>query len=237
MTRSNPGELALVRRPVPPVASALRNARWLPGLAPIRGGSCETSVLRCAEFEDIHASGLSWVQGLRPALVLDLRSVGEMTRPHPCGSDPSYRQRPFIDVNRDQERDPDAEHSRADLYRGSLDRNGTTIVAVLMTILSTPPGPILVHCKSGVDRTGMLVALVLDALGVDRGLVAADYATYRPAPGEPPPPDPPELTTVTAMFNHLDTRFGGSLCYLLSHGMPANTPQLLASRLPCSLTT
>lgn len=36
--------------------------------------------------------------------------------------------------------------------------------------------PVLVHCTAGQDRTGMLVALVLLALGVPRETVTADYS-------------------------------------------------------------
>jgi hypothetical protein len=37
-------------------------------------------------------------------------------------------------------------------------------------------GPALVHCAAGKDRTGVLLALVLDAVGVERAAVIADYA-------------------------------------------------------------
>ena len=37
-------------------------------------------------------------------------------------------------------------------------------------------GPTLVHCAAGKDRTGVLLALVLDAVGVEREAVIADYA-------------------------------------------------------------
>lgn len=35
---------------------------------------------------------------------------------------------------------------------------------------------VLVHCTAGKDRTGIVVALALSAVGVDRSLVVADYA-------------------------------------------------------------
>jgi hypothetical protein len=35
--------------------------------------------------------------------------------------------------------------------------------------------PVLIHCTAGKDRTGMTTALVLSVLGVDRGIVEADY--------------------------------------------------------------
>jgi len=38
------------------------------------------------------------------------------------------------------------------------------------------PSGVLVHCTAGKDRTGVAVALILDAVGVDRDAVVADYA-------------------------------------------------------------
>jgi hypothetical protein len=35
--------------------------------------------------------------------------------------------------------------------------------------------PLVFHCAAGKDRTGVLAALVLDILGVDPGVIVADY--------------------------------------------------------------
>ena len=35
--------------------------------------------------------------------------------------------------------------------------------------------PVLIHCTAGKDRTGIITALVLSVLGVDRGMIEADY--------------------------------------------------------------
>ncbi|WP_460772648.1 tyrosine-protein phosphatase [Microbacterium sp. GXF7504] len=40
-----------------------------------------------------------------------------------------------------------------------------------------PPTAVLVHCTAGKDRTGVSTALVLDAAGVERDAVVADYAS------------------------------------------------------------
>jgi hypothetical protein len=54
---------------------------------------------------------------------------------------------------------------------------GRTAFPVALTRLVAPGGtPALVHCAAGKDRTGVLVALLLDAAGVDRTAIVADYA-------------------------------------------------------------
>ena len=37
--------------------------------------------------------------------------------------------------------------------------------------------PVLIHCVYGKDRTGLLVALILDCIGVEREAIAMDYAS------------------------------------------------------------
>src|SRR5690606_20860677 len=42
-------------------------------------------------------------------------------------------------------------------------------------LLSRQPTPMVMHCASGKDRTGVAAALLLSALGVDRSIVIEDY--------------------------------------------------------------
>ncbi|WP_114951586.1 tyrosine-protein phosphatase [Sphingosinicella terrae] len=41
--------------------------------------------------------------------------------------------------------------------------------------MAASDGPVLIHCAAGKDRTGILAALVLELLGVDRGAIMHDY--------------------------------------------------------------
>lgn len=49
-------------------------------------------------------------------------------------------------------------------------------VATAVRVLATPAtGPALFHCAAGKDRTGVLAALVLDIVGVERAAILDDY--------------------------------------------------------------
>lgn len=60
-------------------------------------------------------------------------------------------------------------------YLGYLQERPDSVVAALRAIADTP-GSALVHCAAGKDRTGVVVALALLAVGVNRSAVVADYA-------------------------------------------------------------
>ena len=49
--------------------------------------------------------------------------------------------------------------------------------------LATINGRVLIHCALGKDRTGLLCALLLDCLGVNRADILADYLRSSRAPG------------------------------------------------------
>ena len=61
-------------------------------------------------------------------------------------------------------------------YLGYLVDRTENVVQAVRLLGGPEAGPTLVHCAAGKDRTGVLLALVLDAVGVEREAVIADYA-------------------------------------------------------------
>ncbi|MFB7250312.1 tyrosine-protein phosphatase [Microbacterium sp. NPDC056234] len=61
-----------------------------------------------------------------------------------------------------------------DLYTHLLEQSGARLVEALRIIARG--GRTLVHCTVGKDRTGVTIALALDAVGADREAIIADYA-------------------------------------------------------------
>jgi protein-tyrosine phosphatase len=130
----------------------------------------------------------------------------------------------------------------ADLYRGMLQHSPSAFAEVARLIVSPPDAArpaVLVHCTAGKDRTGVSAALLLDAVGVERAAIVADYASSQTnlagewaegmlarmtAMGVPALPAIVEVVTETppsaieAALAWLDER-GGSAEYLLSGGL------------------
>jgi protein-tyrosine phosphatase len=63
----------------------------------------------------------------------------------------------------------------AAFYCLCLDRRAATFAGAVRVIADAERLPVLVHCSAGKDRTGLLIALVLEVLGVPRESVLEDY--------------------------------------------------------------
>ena len=61
------------------------------------------------------------------------------------------------------------------LYMDILDASAPACRQVLELLSSGEGSPILIHCFAGKDRTGIMVALILLALGTERQLIIDDY--------------------------------------------------------------
>ncbi|MCU1481775.1 MAG: protein tyrosine phosphatase [Subtercola sp.] len=63
----------------------------------------------------------------------------------------------------------------ARVYDVMVDTYGVQLASAVRLIARSGDEPVLVHCTAGKDRTGLVVALALLAVGVDRDEVVADY--------------------------------------------------------------
>jgi len=62
------------------------------------------------------------------------------------------------------------------LYDRIVTQHASVVVSALREIASAGDRSVIVHCTAGKDRTGVVVALALLAVGVDREAVVDDYA-------------------------------------------------------------
>jgi hypothetical protein len=133
-------------------------------------------------------------------------------------------------------------------YTSYLRRRPDSIVGSIRAI-ARASGAALVHCAAGKDRTGVVVALALDAAGADRGAIVADYLasrerieqimsrlvsspTYRDElQGHDPHHHAPVPGTIERFFEIVDERFGGAVAWLSANGFEPSELQLLRRRL------
>jgi protein-tyrosine phosphatase len=63
-----------------------------------------------------------------------------------------------------------------DVYRHLLESRGENLTAAVRALAAPSALPALVFCSAGKDRTGLVTALTLGALGVPEEAIVADYA-------------------------------------------------------------
>ena len=109
--------------------------------------------------------------------VIDLRGKDEIARwPNvfAAGEDVLYYNLPL--TNSPGMYAGDTPPTLADLYRDYLDHHHDELCAIFTAITAPDATPVLVHCFIGKDRTGLVIALALSAVGVPDEVVADDYA-------------------------------------------------------------
>lgn len=121
-------------------------------------------------------------------------------------------------------------------YLSYLSRRPDSIVGSIRTIARAQRA-VLVHCAAGKDRTGVVIALALDAAGVDRGAIVSDYlatgerierimerlvssSTYRSeVEGHDPRTLAPVPGAMERVLDIVDDRFGGTVSWLSANGL------------------
>jgi hypothetical protein len=126
----------------------------------------------------------------------------------------------------------------ADMYVQWLDSAREPLVRALSTVADPARFPLVFHCAAGKDRTGVLAALTLDIVGVDRQVIVEDYvltaeridlirARQRLDPetaqrmADAPQIFDAEARTMTVFLDVLHDRHGGGREWALTAGVPA----------------
>jgi protein-tyrosine phosphatase len=244
------------------------NVRDIGGLVTDDGGAVVTGrLLRGDNLQELSPADVTrLVDGIGVTTVVDLRSTVEVEAEGPAPLDAVAgvrhvhmpvlaEQGAATDVVADalvSREDQDRSRYPADAlcghYLGYLEDRPDQVVGALRTIAGSA-GAVLVHCAAGKDRTGVVVALALSAVGVRREAIVADYAatgerteaivarlgrspTYaRDINSQPPQAHRPRPGTMTAFLEQVGSRYGGTHRWLAGHGFGGSDLALLRAKL------
>lgn len=177
---------------------------------------------------------------------LGLRTVIDLRWPHELDEAPNvfrsharlrYRSIPLLDD------DPTPRVGLAGTYRHIFDQRGAQLAQVVRELLRDDGTPAVIGCAAGKDRTGVAIALVLEAVGVPRHAIVEDYALSAPIYAGPADVDgldgwraasvvvecPPEY--MADALEHLERRHGGAAGLLTWHGLTLSDLDQLRERL------
>ncbi len=147
----------------------------------------ETVWRRVLRGDGLHRLGPEGAAALRAeglSAVVDLRSAAELAEgPNPFAATEgvAYHHMPvFDDLAPAIRRGGATENPLLDFYQAALTGRGDALREILATIAAAPEGPAIFHCTAGKDRTGLVAALILGAVGVAREEIVADYALTAP---------------------------------------------------------
>ncbi|MFW0783458.1 tyrosine-protein phosphatase [Gordonia sp. CPCC 206044] len=183
--------------------------------------------------------------------VVDLRDDTERDL-LPTGLDavvPSVRHRPLDPRSLMSESAEPGDDPLGDLYVALIRERGEQLAEIVSDLARPGALPALVHCAAGKDRTGVVLALVLSAIGVPDDVVAGDYALtadyltaefFETVPAQAGAAHPAaeefrgaESRSMTAMLRVLNAEYGGATAYLGAHGVPAADLDGLRAALTC----
>ena len=208
-------------------AAGGRRTRWRTLLR-----SDELTVLPDAAQVDLIALGVRQV--------IDLRWPDELARSPSvfAGSDAvRYTSLPLLDD------DPTPYPTQVDVYRHLFDARASQLADVARALLEPDGLPAIIGCAAGKDRTGVVIALLLDLAGVPTPVIVEDYALtarYFSAPETVVhPPDwrhePLDLLSrpefMTETLEHLDQAHGGARALLRREGISDADVDRLVERL------
>lgn len=127
------------------------------------------------------------IESLGIRTIFDLRHEGEISAAGGLGplADDDRVDRvsleivPFERINKSLTEELDAAHGRGPSggrYFAYLDFAQAPLVEAFERLARPETYPVIVHCVAGKDRTGVVIAMILDSLGVNRETIIDDYA-------------------------------------------------------------
>lgn len=222
-----------------PAESQPVNLRDLGGLSLDSGGRTRHAVLLRSGAplpDDADPTWTAWP----PKTVVDLRNPTELGgRPHPLTSPTTvvhaypFLARPLTEASTDARSVPGLHTAYLQFLR-----QGTATLAAITELLARCELPVLIHCTAGKDRTGIVVAVLMRAVGVSRSAIIVDYRATKDALPAIMSRIPPELTggldptvaqrlmgvperAIAAVLDEIDAAPGGASGWLRATGVSA----------------
>lgn len=231
----------------------LHNFRDLGGLRTANGARLRSGLIyRSANHVFLTADGgTNLVEGQGVQVRIDLRAADEIEETAPIEIVPGGLEVVNLPIvpKGEAPTSPNPLKRLADHYINFLNGSRDSMAAIVEHLVAAPHRPVVLHCSAGKDRTGVVAAVALDAVGIQRDEIALDYSrtgehldlVWEQLRGleswtERLDALPVEQTRAEAqameLFLHcVDEEFGGSREYLRSSGVPPATIDLLTTTL------
>jgi protein tyrosine/serine phosphatase len=166
------------------------NVRDLGGHPTEHGGETRFgAIVRADSVRQLSDEGWAALVAYGVRTIVDLRRKHELDADPPAELPVDVVHVPLIDpvgpevdaeIEAVAEAAPDALSARRAIYLEVLERFEPSFAQAVAAVASAPEGCVLVHCKGGTDRTGLVSALLLRLAGVPVEEVGADFALSGP---------------------------------------------------------
>jgi protein-tyrosine phosphatase len=234
------------------------NVRDLGGLPTVDGGSTRFgAVVRADSIRRLSDSGWEALVEYGVRRIVDLRFDSELAADPPrelplevvhSSVLPEADSDDWAEIDAIGDAAPDATTAHKNVYLEFLERFPQAFARAIEAVAHAPEGPVVIHCVSGKDRTGLVAALLLRLANVSIGEVAADYALSaerltsfssrwieeasseeerlrRERISETP------AAAMVGVLEELEARHGGVRGYLSAAGMGKEVSELIRRRL------